>query len=180
MLISNTVRLVPLEREHLENTLRWANDLASKPHMLRVLPVCRATHERWYEGVVSDPSKMVFAILHCDDGLHIGNTGLYHIDFLHRRAEFWVLIGDTSRQGRGAGSETTSLMRQWAFDHLNLHRLYLHVGSANSRARTMYASQGFVEEGVLREHYFIDGCYQDVIVMSQLRNEHGQEVGTRK
>jgi len=46
LLTDKNVKLVVLEREHLENTLRWANDPVLKPQILRVLPVCRAAHER--------------------------------------------------------------------------------------------------------------------------------------
>jgi diamine N-acetyltransferase len=168
LLVAKTIALVPLERKHLDKALEWANDPALMPDILRVLPVCR-------DNIVADASKLVFAILHGDDGLHIGNTGLYQIDTIHRRAEFWILIGDQTHQGRGVGAEATALMRRFAFDHLNLHRLYLHVGSANSRARALYARQGFVEEGVLREHYYIDGSYRDVIAMSQLKREYDQQ-----
>lgn len=171
MLALDTVKLVPLDREHLENSFAWANDPALKPLMLRVLPVCWASHERWYNGIVSDPSKMVFAILQGEDLRHVGNTGLYHIDFLHRRAEFWIMVGDPGRQGKGIGSVATTLMLNFAFVHLNLHRLFLYVDIGNARARTLYARQGFTEEGMLRQHVFIEGAYRDVVVMSLLRKE---------
>ncbi len=172
MFEGSAVRLVPLDREHLPASRCWANDPVLNRSMLRVLPVSCATHERWFAAIEADPAKMVFAVLWRENGAHIGNTGLYHIDLLHRRAEFWVLIGDRDYQGRGAGFEALTLMQTFAFEHLNLNRLYLHVGSDNVPAVRLYAKAGFTREGTLRQHYHIDGRDVDVDVLAQLKEEY--------
>jgi RimJ/RimL family protein N-acetyltransferase len=43
------------------------------------------------------------------------------------------------------------LLAQMAFRDLGAHRFWLDVKSANVRALTLYRSEGFVEEGRLRE-----------------------------
>jgi RimJ/RimL family protein N-acetyltransferase len=169
------IRLVPLDREHLEAARRWANDPALNRLMLRVLPVSSAAHERWFASIEGDPAKMVFAVLWRENGAHIGNTGLYHIDLLHRRAEFWVLIGEKDYQSRGAGFEALTLMQAFAFNHLNLNRLYLHVGTDNIPASRLYSKAGFTREGTLRQHYHIDGRDVNVDVWSQLKEEYEQQ-----
>ncbi len=42
----------------------------------------------------------------------------------------------------------------------------------NTRAQALYASEGFVEEGRLRESVRIDGGYDSLIVMSVLDREY--------
>ena len=66
------------------------------------------------------------------------------------------------------------------FRDLNAHRFWLDVKSRNQRASKLYASEGFVEDGRLRESVRIsspndDGkgdSYDSLIVMSMLDREH--------
>ena len=171
-LVGSKVRLVPLGEGHLARSLEWVNDPYIMSCVLRVAPVTWEDQRHWYAAILSDPAKMVYAILRASDGLHIGNTGLYNIALPHRRAEFWIYIGDPGSRGTGAASETLRLMRALAFEHLELARLYLHVGLDNLPARCLYSRHGFREEGVLRHHYIIGGKPVDVAVMSQLEHEY--------
>lgn len=171
MLMHPNVLLVPLERRHLDATRAWANDTELRSRILRVLPVGEQDQERWFENLATNPSRLVFAIQERDEGVHIGNTGLYNIDFLHRRAEFWILIARGEHRGRGYGRAALGLLVDYGFDELNLNRVYLHVGADNAPAIALYEKAGFRCEGVLREHYFIHGRYVDVLVMSRLRKD---------
>jgi len=53
----------------------------------------------------------------------------------------------------------------------NAHRLWLDVKSKNARARHLYQSEGFVEEGVMRECLLEDGHFESLVLMSMLRQE---------
>jgi RimJ/RimL family protein N-acetyltransferase len=46
-------------------------------------------------------------------------------------------------------------------------RLVLRVLAENTAARALYAACGFEVEGVLREHFFLDGRYVDDILMAR-------------
>ncbi len=172
MLIGKKIQLVHLEKEDLAKSQVWVNDPAIKVLMLRVLPVTRMEQEKWLEDIIQSPSKMVFAIKLLDTGEHIGNTGFYHIDWLHRRAEFWILIGERGLWDQGVGTEVVRLMQRFAFCDLNLNKLYLYVGSTNDKAISLYKKLNFVTDGLLREHYFLDGSYLDVLAMSILKKDY--------
>lgn len=175
MLYGKEVKLAHLEREDLPKSLSWANDTELNAKMLRILPVTQFDQEKWFQDIVSNPAKKVFTVKLQDGDEHIGNTGLYHIDWIHRRAEFWILLGEKEYWGKGFGSEVVSLMQHFAFRNLNLNRLYLNVGKNNSPALGLYKKLGFIEEGVLKEHYFIEGEYLDVITMAILRRDFDAE-----
>ena len=163
MLKGKTIKLVPLEKDDLPTSLSWANDEHIKSKILRVLPVTRLDQEKWYEDIVQNPSKIVFAIKTVDSEKHIGNIGLYDIDWIHRRAEFWVLIGEPESRGQAIGKEVMELIQEYAFSGLNLNKLYLKVGTDNELALALYEKTGFIQEGVLRHQFFINGEYLDVI-----------------
>ena len=173
MLVGKMVKLVPLERADLARSRAWANEMSLNEDILRVLPVAEEEQEKWYRNIVEDRSKIVFAIKTTKSGEHIGNTGLYHIDWIHRRAEFWIIIGEKRFWNKGLGAEATALMLAYGFHHINLARIFLHVSEDNKRALSTYKKLNFVLEGRLREHYFINGRYANILVMAILRRDYG-------
>jgi RimJ/RimL family protein N-acetyltransferase len=67
-----------------------------------------------------------------------------------------------------------------AYRDLHAHRFWLDVRSLNTRALALYKSEGFVEEGTLRESVRIsndtaDG-YDSLVVMSMLDREYQARV----
>lgn len=80
-----------------------------------------------------------------------------------------LVIVDT---GRGYGRSVLQRMKALAFDDLGAHRLWLDVFVDNARARHLYLSEGFVEEGVMRESgRRVDG-YASQVLMSVLAHEY--------
>lgn len=74
-------------------------------------------------------------------------------------------------KGKGYGRETLRLVKKLAFEALKAHRLWLDVREYNLRARALYRSEGFVEEGKLRECILHNRSYQSLIVMSILEGD---------
>ena len=72
---------------------------------------------------------MVCIVEEKESGNVMGMAGLYAINPTARKAEFRILLGD--HRGKGLGTEITKLLVQYAFERLNLHRVYLGVTSAN-------------------------------------------------
>ncbi len=173
MLNGRKIILTPISRADLDSTRAWANDMEMSYEMLRALPVGEYDQEQWYERLCRDPSRMVFAVrTKEDDPVHIGNSGFYHIDYLHRRAEFWMLLGNKAYWGKGIGKDVLRCMLRFGFLSLNLNRIYLHVRKGNERAIRIYEGENFTLEGILNEHYFIEGQYVDVAVMAILRRSY--------
>lgn len=94
----------------------------------------------------------------------VGLVGLVRIDNLHRKAEFAIMI-DPDHQGHGYAAKATQLAVDYAFTHLNLHKLFLVVDKQNEKAIYIYQKVGFQREAELKEEYFVDGAYRDVVYM---------------
>ena len=80
-------------------------------------------------------------------------------------------------QGQGLGRACVRLLKRMAFRDLHAHRFWLDVKQLNTRALALYASEGFVEEGRLRESVRIFGMdesagYDSLVVMSMLDREY--------
>ena len=102
-------------------------------------------------------------------------------------AGFVILIGCRSQnqslelkrmvvqsKGQGTGRAALRVVKKVAFDDLGAHRLWLDVKKRNERAQALYASEGFVVEGVLRESIRVAGGFESMVVMSMLQVEFTQ------
>jgi diamine N-acetyltransferase len=77
-----------------------------------------------------------------------------------------------SAHGRGIGRACVRLLARMAFRDLRAHRFWLDVKGRNTRAQALYRSEGFVEEGRLRDAVRSGDGYDELIVMSMLAQEH--------
>jgi L-amino acid N-acyltransferase YncA len=82
--------------------------------------------------------------------------------------------------GRGLGRRVLPEILRLVFDELGAHRFYLDVVEDNVRARHLYKSFGFTEEGVLREAVQRDGRWLSLVVMSLLDHEYRDRVRLAK
>jgi RimJ/RimL family protein N-acetyltransferase len=80
-----------------------------------------------------------------------------------------VVIGEPSQTTRGIGTEAIDLACSYAFERLNLHRIYAYVLEINPRARRAFEKAGFALEGTLRQDRWFEDRYVDVFVLGRLR-----------
>ncbi|WP_021167775.1 Spermidine N(1)-acetyltransferase [Sporomusa ovata DSM 2662] len=159
---------------NLEKSRKWANTKLLHPLILRSSFVSNEEHRMWYQNLLVDPSKIVFAIHEKSSDIYIGNTGFYNYSCEHKRAEFWILIGEPEFWGKGFGFSTLRLMLQYGFQELSLNKICILVSVKNSPAIRLYQRCGFFTEGILRKHYYIKNEYIDVYSMSLLRVEYNE------
>lgn len=167
----DTIYLRPLAADDLERTWRWHNDPALYDTLGGTFRhVSRETEAEWLKQKMAPSSHEVnLAICLSDSGEHIGNAYLRDIDWVHRRAELHLFIGDDTMRGKGYGQFATRELVRHAFHDLNLRRLYLHVLADNARAIRTYEKCGFTAEGRLQQHAFKHDKFVDVLVMGLLR-----------
>ncbi|SES89665.1 diamine N-acetyltransferase [Oceanobacillus limi] len=165
----NELQLRPVEKEDLEfiHKMRTNPDVMdywfSEPY---------TTMERLiksYEDGQKSESHRQFILYHLNE--KVGYIGLFDIHFRHRNAEFAIMI-DPSHQGKGYATDATRLMVEYGFNQLNLHKISLHVINVNEKAIHIYQKVGFITEGQLKKHFFVDGSYHDALIMSLLREDY--------
>lgn len=112
-----------------------------------------------------------FFLIIAPDGRIIGESVINEIDWALRCANFRIGLYHSAARGKGIGTWTTEVTRDFAFEQLHLHRLELDVYSFNPRAERVYVKAGFKREGVLRDAVRDGDQYADVILMSILEDE---------
>lgn len=96
----------------------------------------------------------------------IGYIILNNINHTNRNCTLGIVIGEMESQGKGFGNEVIGMAISYAFDTLNLNRITQEVVENNENALKLYRKLGFIEEDRLKKHYFVEGKYFDVIVLS--------------
>jgi putative acetyltransferase len=89
----------------------------------------------------------------------VGGLGLHVAGFSLRRSHVRGLGLFVAKewQGRGVGRRLLEAALDWADNWAHVLRIELHVHADNERARKLYESMGFVEEGRHRGYALKDG-----------------------
>jgi RimJ/RimL family protein N-acetyltransferase len=140
----------------------------------RNLPFITPWERTQHEGAVRFPDFRHFIVEAGVDGSRDGFVILQGCRNPHRSVELKRLV--LQSKGLGLGRQCVRLLKCMAFRDLHAHRFWLDVKQLNTRALALYASEGFVEEGRLRESVRIssdsaDG-YDTLVVMSLLDREY--------
>lgn len=169
------VVLAPLAREDAPTLWRWINARDLVVHSAPYRPIHASGHEAWFADVQKRNDLVIFGIRTASTGTLVGTCQLHSIHPVHRSAELQIRIGDPEARGKGYGSQALEQLLRFGFGDLNLRRIWLHVLAGNSAALKLYAKFGFREEGRQREAVYIDGRYEDVVLMGLLRSESQTE-----
>ena len=165
------VYLRPLEKQDLPLRVKWVNDPEVHETLMFDYPISLASTEQWFARASGDESKRNFSIVFKETDQVIGMTGLINIEVKHRRAQFYITIGEKQFRGKRIADEVIPLVLDYGFTELNLNKIYLYTITNNDRARKVYERNGFVQEGVLRQHYFCVGAFQDLYQHAILASE---------
>jgi RimJ/RimL family protein N-acetyltransferase len=84
----------------------------------------------------------------------IGIASLADYQYSHNRAELLVGLNDIKYLNRGIGLEVSLLVIEYAFQQVKLHKIVSFVYSFNKIAQDITLKLGFVQEGLLRDHYY--------------------------
>jgi RimJ/RimL family protein N-acetyltransferase len=117
-----------------------------------------------------EPDKLHLVIESVDTAEPVGFMLLAGIGSPDRSIEFKRIVIGPKR--RGLGRQAIRLLKRYVFVDLGAHRLWLDVKEFNDHARDLYRSEGFVEEGTLRECVKSAVGYESLVVMSILESEY--------
>ena len=171
MLTGKRIALRAIEEADLPTLAKWRSESASYHYFFEFHPISQATQADWFAAQRARRDEMNFAVT-TRTGELAGTISLIRIDGRNRRAELGrVYVGDERLRRGGVGREMTFLVLEYAFDHLNLHKVTCEVLAGNAPARELYRRFGFREEGTLRQHVFKAGQYVDVQVLALFRQE---------
>ncbi|WP_427127843.1 GNAT family N-acetyltransferase (plasmid) [Priestia megaterium] len=128
-----------------------------------------------YEEVVQEVEKKrmnddLILGIETNEQVLVGWVFLKDIDYAHGRASIGILLSSAAR-GQGYGQIAMEQMIDLGFKQLRLNKIYLTTRGLNEQAIALYKKIGFVTEGILRNHAYVEGKYVDTYFMGILASE---------
>lgn len=170
------IYLRKMEYSDTENIVKWRNSDFVREHFIYQALFTKESHENWIRTMVE--TGKVDQLIIClqperegEEGLAVGSVYIRDIDHIHNKAEYGIFIGEEDARGKGIGSMAASLMIEYCFKQLKLHRLFLRVFADNQQAIRSYEKAGFIKEAYLKDDVRIQGQYRDIVLMGILNPE---------
>ena len=145
---SEEVTLRLFEEEDITRKVAWINDPLNNQHLHYDIPLNHEKTLTWFHA--KDNTKRLDCTIEYK-GIPVGLIGLLSIDLFHRKAEFYISMGETQFKRCGISTLASQLLLRYAFEELKLHKIYLNTDGENIAAHRLFEKVGFVREG-----YFID------------------------
>lgn len=173
--MEKTVYFRAFEEEDAPTLYQWMNDDELK-HLSVGLNrrVCREEVEEWIKSRKRhNPYQAWFAICSMDSNILIGYMSLTDIHYINSSANFsGIIIGDPNYRDGQAYIESYLFMFEYAFERLNLNRLYGSAISDHKLSVTMAEIMFQKKEGILRQAIYKNGKFHDEIICAILKDEY--------
>lgn len=137
-----SVYLRPMTVEDTPKIVAWRNkDFVRKNFIYQEL-FTEEGHLSWIKNQI-EPGHVVQFIICLENGREIGSVYFRDIDRENKSAEYGIFIGEEDAIGCGYGSQTARLALEYAFDTMELDKVFLRFLSENIGARISYEHAGF-------------------------------------
>tara|TARA_A100001388_G_C28555420_1_gene396926 strand:+ start:85 stop:633 length:549 start_codon:yes stop_codon:yes gene_type:complete len=122
--------------------------------------------------IKKDENSFWFAICTKDDDMHIGNIKIGPVNWIHKKGDLSLFIGDSKKWGKGYGYDSIILISKWSFKHLKLEKINAGIYESNAKSIKAFEKAGFKVEGILREEVKLNSKRENVLRYGLLKNEY--------
>lgn len=144
--------------EDIALKVEWINDPHNNQYLHYDLPLEYPKTLDWFHG--RNTEKRVDCTIEYQ-GVPVGLIGLLNIDRSNRKVELYITLGCHEYKQRGIATTASRLMLAYAFDVLDMNKVYLNVDADNRAACRLYEKIGMVCEGVFAEDLWHRGRFID-------------------
>lgn len=173
ILESERLILKPIEPEDLPYLMeqRWDADLTD---YIIHNPISSYNQQQWYEKICRNGDVAMSIFYKEKPGekpVLLGAVGLYDFNYRHQRATWKTLRIPKQYQGLGLAYEASAMLIEYGFNTLNLNKITSDVFPDNESILHLLERVGFKKEGRLKQHYFHQGKFKDVLIYSLVRSD---------
>jgi RimJ/RimL family protein N-acetyltransferase len=171
------IYLRKLENSDIDDRyLSWFDD----KDLIRYFSGSKRTFTR--EAVIADirngeetGTYFIYGIFTHDGNRCIGNIKIGPIVIEHKISDLVALIGDRDYHGKGLAVEAISLGNRLAFEKYDIRKLYGGMYENNIASIKAYTKAGWVIEGRLKGHYWVDEKPMDRILVAHFNEKYFPE-----
>ncbi len=151
-------RLRELELEDLAQVRTWRNHPKVSAFMCSQHIISEQEHQAWFEKNRDNPLKSLF--LYEVSGEPMGFVQFDKKSIESDVYEWGFYINPEAP--KGTGFQLTSLALNFAFQTLKAYKVAAEVLAFNQASIQLHVRLGFVQEGLLKQHHFLNNHYYDV------------------
>jgi diamine N-acetyltransferase len=138
------------------------NDLDLWKYSNRSQPYSKDLLQRYIDHAhrdIFETRQIKFTVID-QEATPIGFIDLFDYEPLHHRAGVGLVILK-EKQSKGYGAAALELIGVYAKKYLQLHQLFAHIASENTKSIRLFEAQGYVFVGTKKEWNFYEGQFQD-------------------
>lgn len=153
-------------RSDLQTVLDWRNHPEIRRYMLTQHEISIDEHLAWFERSSHDLNRKLLIV---EEGeLAFGFVNFSNVS--HGGITDWGFFTDPNSP-KGSGRKLGKVALDFVFGVIGVHKVNGQALSFNKPSIHFHRRLGFVQEGVLREQYCIEGAYFDLFCFGILASE---------
>ncbi|KAI0055430.1 acyl-CoA N-acyltransferase [Artomyces pyxidatus] len=158
----------------IDDLMAMWNDAEIQRNMTAEYPAPKTDAFRETLGQWANSTLLYVVVIDKETGKLVGQTSLRWPGIgatKNRDAELGMMIG-REYWGRGVGREVLEWTMSHGFRALGLHRISISVFEGNPKAIALYKKAGFAQEGARSKANWVDGEWEDLILMGMLEEDY--------
>tara|TARA_Y100000589_G_C27006015_1_gene568829 strand:+ start:252 stop:767 length:516 start_codon:yes stop_codon:yes gene_type:complete len=169
MISYGSISLRAAEKKDIYLFHKWSNDQSLVSIVGPTIPTSINEQEDIFNENHNNENRKVLMIVKSNE-----TVGYMYLDFdwFNSKVQLSITIGEINFQNQGLGYDAVMGALNLIFQKYIFNKCYLYVLTSNKIAIKLYEKCGFINEGILREDYQINGCFQDRFIMSILRKDY--------
>ncbi len=163
-------KLIPIEARDTETIvkLRTGNNIYMENHPEDKTSI--ETHKKWFEKYTIKGNDIHWLVRSYASNEAIGQTALSDFDFVSKKVRTGpILFNDNARF---FAFESELLKLEFAFEKLNLNKVYSYSRLASKEAVKFLEKMGFKHDGYLRNDWWSGTEFLDYHLFSMLKDEY--------
>ncbi|MGL4992314.1 MAG: pyridoxal-phosphate dependent enzyme [Sarcina sp.] len=173
-LSNKLVTLEPYSLEDINSIYNWVNDLEINIYYPHNYVVSKDNLKRLIKLTNNSKEYLGFIIIENYSQKKIGIVELRNIDMIAKHCEIEIAIGVKNFHNKGIGENVLRIIHKYVFEELGINRIKLKTSFKNISMKQLASKLGYVEVGVLKNEWFINGCYHDVVLYAKDRHSNIQ------
>lgn len=166
-LVRDNICVSDFSEKDIEKKIKIINDSRNNTFLHYDLPINYENTLKWFKQ--KGKNRLDCSIIYDDEVC--GFIGLLNIDDKNKKAEFYICV-DCNFGGKGIGTIATRMLLRYAFENLDLNKIYLFTEEDNIPAQKLFGKIGFKNEGLLREDLIHNGKKLNRFAYGIIRSEY--------
>lgn len=162
------VYIRPLTLDDTDSVIKWRNSENVRPYFIYQKPFTREGHLEWVRTMLDTKKGYQFVICEKNTDRALGCTYIRDHDKEHNKIEYGMFIGEKTEVGKGVGTEVVELTARFAFEELQVHKMFCRIFADNIPSIKSCEKGGFVQEAYLKDEVMVNGKYRDMVLLAML------------